>query len=186
MSRLAPDSKFSRGKMPEERISASELVHIEQLMRTAFEALSHAQTLLGARLDMRSEHPCQPPAGQLPADSADVDISFLRRKGNGSECTRPATIEGRIRRLAPRASRGGAAILRNLLEQPGDFIDQRDLAKAAGVTSGSSHVVKVYICHLRKALEYHGFGASVIETGWKSYAIKADAVPSIFTFLNRS
>lgn len=77
-------------------------------------------------------------------------------------------------------------ILRQLLDQPGEFIDQRDLAMVAEVTPGSSNVVKVYICHLRKALEHHGFGTDVIETGWKSYAIKADAVPSIFSFLNRS
>jgi len=173
-------------KLPDKRLSASELVDIEQLMRTAFEALSHAQNLLTDRLGVRSEPSCQAHSGQLPVDSPDVDLSFLRRKGRASERTRPATIEGRIRRLAPRASRGGAAILRHLLAQPGEFIDQRDLATAAGVTSGSSHVVKVYICHLRKALELHGFGANVIETGWKSYAIKAEAVPGIFTFLNRS
>lgn len=77
----------------------------------------------------------------------------------------------------------GAGVLVRLLCAPGDFVSGDDLARAAGVRSSSSRVVKVYICRLRTALSEIGLSPTSIETGRRSYRLHEDAATAILTSL---
>lgn len=77
----------------------------------------------------------------------------------------------------------GAGVFLRLLRSPGDFVSQTELARAAGVRSGSLRVIKVYICALRKGLASYGLPPRLIETGRRSYRLNAEAVPAVVELL---
>lgn len=122
-----------------------------------------------------------PPAGGYPAVGTrglicrDYDASVLH-----AEFARK-----RIHMRLGSAGRIGAGILLRFLEQPGEFISHDELARSAGMRSRSSNAIKVYVCYLRNALEEHGYSSTMIETGRRSYALRADALPDIMEFLSR-
>ena len=47
------------------------------------------------------------------------------------------------------------------------------------------NVIKVYVCHLRNGLEDHGLPADLIETGTRSYRLRAHAIPKIMELVTR-
>lgn len=167
-----------------------ELHRIEQLIRVAADALTLAQTLLADRIQQeqavaghRRMRPLDAPlAEDVLANIQNIATAFGEQLTHPdrkfSECWRDL-IKARIHHRIHRAGRAGAAILLRMIEEPDVFVDQKDLASSAGVASKSPNVIKVYICHLRNGLEDHGLPSDIIETGTRSYRLRADAIPQI-------
>lgn len=122
-----------------------------------------------------------PPSSGYPLTA----IHKLMGPGNDASILRAEFSRRRIHMRLGSAGRIGAEILLRLLEQPGEFISHEELAKSAGLRSPSSNAIKVYICYLRNALEEHGYSPMMIETGRRSYALSADALPDVMEFLSR-
>ncbi|WP_146163384.1 hypothetical protein [Sphingomonas fennica] len=95
---------------------------------------------------------------------------------------------GRIgQRQLPRIGRTGqkgARILLRLLDEPDLYVSHRALARAAGLRSRTSAAIKVYICHLRNALEEKGYSSEMIETGLHSYRIRSKHQASLWEFIS--
>ncbi|MFE8585961.1 hypothetical protein ACFX59_17895 [Sphingomonas sp. NCPPB 2930] len=86
--------------------------------------------------------------------------------------------------VMPRIGRNGAAMLLRLLREPGVDISTAELSHAAGIRSPGVKAVKVYICHLRRALQERHFPADAIETGRCSYRLSVAAAPGIRKMLD--
>jgi len=182
---------------PRKHVGSAELLRIEQLMRVMSDALALAQTLLSDRLEQEETAALQkkmrpvrtqPPSADVLASIQDIAIAFGEQLSHPdrkfSACWRDL-VKARIHHRIHRAGRAGAAILLRMIEEPDVFIDQKDLARSAGVASKSPHVVKVYICHLRNGLEEQGLAADMIETGTRSYRLRSDAIPQIMEMVTR-
>ena len=89
---------------------------------------------------------------------------LLTPDGNVMDKWKDLILE-RIRGRVERAGRPGAAILFRLMQEPDIFVPQEELVRAAGLCSNDGRAIKVYIHHLRRTFENHGYAVSAIETG---------------------
>lgn len=147
-----------------------ELERIGKLVTAATEALVHAHALL-ADLTGPGVGGCDISRGSLSLHDGQAWRAMIRY-----------SIRGHLYRVG----RKGADILIRMLDEPDAFINQDELAGAARVKAGSRATVKVYISHLRNALEDHGISPAAIETGRYSYRLCAWAVPDIIALLTQS
>jgi len=85
----------------------------------------------------------------------------------------------RVVELLPRAGRNGAAILLRLLEEPGEYVSSHELVQVAGIRSSGNKAVKVYICHLRAALQLLDFPRDTIETGRGGYRLNSNVTEKL-------
>lgn len=176
--------------------ASQELHQIKQLVRVAADALTLAQTLLADRIEQektaarqRRKRPLEVQASEdVLANIRNIATAFEEQLTHPdrkfSECWRDL-VKTRIHHRIHRAGRPGAAILLRMIEKPDVFVDQKVLASSAGVASKSPNVIKVYVCHLRNGLEDHGLPADLIETGTRSYRLRAHAIPKIMELVTR-
>lgn len=184
-------------KMVHKDVNTSpDLLHIEHLMRVASDALALAQALLSDRIERERAAPIRRKLTVQPvelpedilANIQEIAAAFSDQLAHPdrkfSECWRDL-VKARIHNRLYRAGRAGAAILLRMIEEPDIFLDQKDLALAAGVNSRSPNVIKVYICHLRNGLEDYGLSGDLIETGRRSYRLRTEAVAQIMEMVTR-
>jgi hypothetical protein len=76
-----------------------------------------------------------------------------------------------------------AGVLSSIIRLPGRFMSHTDIARAAGVQSDRSTVVRVYICQLRNSLVAKGYSSGAIETGRGAYRIVRSAAFEIVNAL---
>jgi len=146
-----------------------EYLELAALIDMSVQALSAARTVL-RRLGEAGYDPT--PVNTDPF-SFNVSEAFEGWKPAPRYPRRSKTLD-RIVELMPRAGRNGAAILLRLLEEPGEYVTSRELVQVAGIRSSGIKAVKVYICHLRAALQTLDFPPDTIETGRGSYRLNSE------------
>jgi len=166
-----------------------------------------AQMIEAARLLLEARNFPAPEGARATASAAmrldDVAATFQRSdRGRMNERRDPdpllpiAILLGGERELVPvsalvklvnvrlrLAGTACARILLRLMAQPGQMVSIEKLTRAAGIKSSSSKVIKVYICRLRGAFDAKGIAGSAIETGSRSYGLRAGMLPVLLLLL---
>lgn len=89
----------------------------------------------------------------------------------------------RLRKYMTRGGRRAAAMLFYMMERPGILISQDELMKVLGTKSPDAKIIKVYICHLRSTFKSLGWHEELIETGRRSYALRAEGFSRILELI---
>lgn len=153
------------------------------LLRHAINALRDAINALEAFSDIRTGAPAPPiQIAERPVASA---LSTLREMVAGKAEAADWQIIGqeRLRQFMTKGGRRSAAMLFYMMERPGVLIPQEELMKVLGTKSPDSKIIKVYICHLRNNIKSLGWSEELIETGRRSYGLRAEGFSRLLSLL---
>ncbi|HWJ69177.1 MAG TPA: helix-turn-helix domain-containing protein [Sphingobium sp.] len=175
---------------------------VNQLLGLIQEATSTLKALLGDGIADAGDHgrptPLSEPHGKpvsvldeafaLPTDKALSALLERKMAVSGKAAALPPIwdeiVRLRIRERFPSLGQVGAGVLLRLLMSAGEFVSQDELAHAAGVKSGSRRVIKVYICRLRNGFADHNLPFDLIQTGRRSYGLRAEGLPDLLRLLD--
>lgn len=179
-------------------VSDKDLARLEESFRAIADSIAVSRKLMA---DIAEKEAGQAILGQVKSvhnmvlkntqfsmneDKADVE-NALAALFNG---VHPIDFDDHLRsRLADHFGIDGwtaAGVLACLLRYPGQYIPHEGLAKAAGVQSTRSGVIRVYVCQIRSSLEDKGLPGESIETGRGSYRIVRSAAFEIINAIGRS
>lgn len=166
-------------------VSDRELGRLEELFRSIADSIATARSLMTAMPEQthapllgrakRKGDAAENLQLSLDEDQADVEVALAALFQGIS----PTEFDDHLReRLIHYFDIDGwvaAGVFACLLRHPGQYIAHDSMAKAVGVQSTSSRVIRVYVCQLRASIEARGMSGDSIETGRGSYRIVRSA-----------
>lgn len=135
---------------------------LRELLVVSNDILSRAQTLLH---ELQAPQPDGMGGDLFPSVAPSSPLIFAEQWRKDDE-----SLVNEVRRKLRRCGKMGARILLHLLDRPDTIVSDEELLRVSGGKTDSTKVVRVTICHLRRALAGEGIDGAIV-TQRRGYAL---------------